>query len=160
MKPLQTLHTPRYSDYPELARIWEDAVRATHNFLPEGYIQLLREHVLGKYLDAVMLVCCKDGQGHILGFAGVANHRVDLLFVDPRFRGQGVGQRLLRHAVAELNAERLDVNEQNPQALGFYLHEGFEVIGRSETDGLGQPYPLLHMRLAPGHTHSSAKWRK
>jgi len=47
----------------------------------------------------------------------------------------------------ELNAERLDVNEQNPQALGFYLHEGFEVIGRSETDGLGQPYPLLHMKL-------------
>ncbi len=56
-------------------------------------------------------------------------------------------KRLLRYAINELNAEYLDVNEQNPKALGFYLHEGFEVIGRSETDGLGQPYPLLHMRL-------------
>ena len=46
-----------------------------------------------------------------------------------------------------LNADELDVNEQNPQALGFYLHEGFEVVGRSQTDGLGQPYPLLHLRL-------------
>ncbi|MNN83835.1 putative N-acetyltransferase YjaB [compost metagenome] len=50
-------------------------------------------------------------------------------------------------AIDELHAEQLDVNEQNAQALGFYLHQGFEVVGRSETDGMGQPYPLLHMRL-------------
>lgn len=148
MRPTLTLQTPRYSDYPELVAVWEASVRATHDFLPESYILVLRDHVLRKYLDAVMLVCCKDRQRHILGFAGVANGRVDMLFVAPEYRGQGVGQRLLRHAVAELNAERLDVNEQNPQALGFYLHEGFEVVGRSATDGLGQPYPLLHMRLA------------
>ncbi len=46
-----------------------------------------------------------------------------------------------------MNADELDVNEQNPQALGFYLKQGFEVIGRTEHDGMGQPYPLLHMRL-------------
>lgn len=151
-KPPLTLHTPRYTDYPELVRIWESSVRATHDFLPEAYIVLLRDHVLSRYLDAVMLVCGKDRNGRIQGFAGVANGRIDLLFVAPEQRGQGVGQRLLRHAVSELNAERLDVNEQNQQALGFYLHEGFEIIGRSETDGLGQPYPLLHMRRLPAAT--------
>ncbi|PYB69733.1 GNAT family N-acetyltransferase [Pseudomonas sp. LB-090624] len=146
MPALLTLQTPRLSDYSELVQVWEDSVRATHDFLPEGYIVLLREHVLRRYLDAVMLVCCKDRQ-RICGFAGVANGRVDMLFVAPAYRGQGVGKRLLRYAITELNAERLDVNEQNLQALGFYLHEGFEVIGRSATDGLGQPYPLLHMQL-------------
>lgn len=147
MAPTLTLQTPHLNDYPELARVWEASVRATHHFLPDHYILLLRDLVLGRYLDAVMLVCCKDSKRRILGFAGVANGRVDMLFVAPQHRGQGVGKRLLHHAVAELNAERLDVNEQNPQALGFYLHEGFEVYGRSATDGLGQPYPLLHMRL-------------
>jgi putative acetyltransferase len=24
---------------------------------------------------------------------------------------------------------------------------GFEIVGRSERDGMGKPYPLLHMRL-------------
>jgi len=143
-----TLQTPRYSDYSELVQIWEDSVRATHDFLPEAYILLLREQVLRRYLDAVMLICCKDRQ-RICGFAGVANGYVHMLFVAPDYRGKGVGKRLLRYAIDELNAERLDVNEQNPQALGFYLHEGFQVVGRSETDGLGQPYPLLHMRLIP-----------
>ncbi|RAS33074.1 MULTISPECIES: GNAT family N-acetyltransferase [unclassified Pseudomonas] len=143
-----TLQTPRYSDYGELVQLWEDSVRATHHFLPDAYILLLREQVLRRYLDAVMLICCRDRQ-RICGFAGVANGYVHMLFVAPDYRGKGVGRRLLRYAIEELNAECLDVNEQNPQALGFYLHEGFEVVGRSETDGLGQPYPLLHMRLIP-----------
>ena len=147
MVQVSTLQTPHLSDYPELTQVWEDSVRATHDFLPDAYIVLLREHVLRHYLDAVMLICSKDSQQRIQGFAGVSNRQVDMLFVAPACRGMGIGKRLLRYAIDELNAERLDVNEQNPQALGFYLHEGFEVVGRSQTDGLGQPYPLLHLRL-------------
>jgi putative acetyltransferase len=147
MRQPSPLQTPHLSDYPELVQVWEDSVRATHDFLPDSYILLLREHVLRRYLDAVMLVCSKDHKQRIQGFAGVANGRVDMLFIAPAWRGHGIGKRLLRYAINELNAESLDVNEQNPQALGFYLHEGFEIIGRSPTDGLGQPYPLLHMRL-------------
>ncbi len=42
------------------------------------------------------------------------------------------------------------MNEQNEQAVGFYLKMGSEVEGRSEHDGFGKPYPLLHLRLAAG----------
>lgn len=142
-----SVHTPRLSDYPELARVWEASVRATHDFLPDSYICLLRELLVSQYLDAVMLICCKDAKQRITGFAGVAAGRVEMLFIDPAVRGQGLGKCLLHYAIDELNAVQLDVNEQNPQALGFYLHLGFEVVGRSETDGMGQPYPLLHLRL-------------
>ncbi|KDO01641.2 MULTISPECIES: GNAT family N-acetyltransferase [Pseudomonas] len=147
MRRQMTVQTPSLSDYPELARVWEASVRATHDFLPDSYICLLRELLLTQYLDAVMLICCKDARQRIRGFAGVACGRVEMLFIDPEARGQGLGSRLLRVAIDELHAEQLDVNEQNAQALGFYLHQGFEVVGRSETDGMGQPYPLLHMRL-------------
>ncbi|MEB0141341.1 GNAT family N-acetyltransferase, partial [Undibacterium sp. CCC2.1] len=68
-------------------------------------------------------------------------------FIDPEYRGQGIGKLLLNHAIDHFHADRLDVNEQNHQARGFYLKLGFEVIGREELDGMGQPYPLLHMRL-------------
>lgn len=62
--------------------------------------------------------------------------------------GAARGWRRARHsAVKDLGARRLDVDEQNAQAVGFYLHYGFQVVGRSETDGMGEPFPLLHMRL-------------
>jgi putative acetyltransferase len=147
MREHSVIHTPNNSDYPELARIWEASVRATHDFLPESYIVLLKELLLTRYLDSVMLVCTKDSSQRITGFAGVAAGKVEMLFIDPLHRGQGLGRQLLRYAINCMNADELDVNEQNPQALGFYLKQGFEVIGRTEHDGLGQPYPLLHLRL-------------
>ncbi|CRM19269.1 MULTISPECIES: GNAT family N-acetyltransferase [Pseudomonas] len=147
MRQHSVIHTPKTSDYPALARIWEASVRATHDFLPDSYIVLLKELVLTRYLDAVMLICTKDSRQRITGFAGVAAGKVEMLFIDPQHRGQGLGRQLLGYAVEHMNAEELDVNEQNPQALGFYLKFGFEVIGRSAHDGLGQPYPLLHLRL-------------
>lgn len=148
MRHHSVIHTPRQSDYPELARIWEDSVRATHDFLPDSYILMLKNLVLNQYLDAVMLICSKDTQQRITGFAGVAGGKIEMLFIDPEHRGQGLGKLLLNHAIEHFHADKLDVNEQNPQALGFYLKLGFEVIGRSDIDGMGQPYPLLHMRLS------------
>jgi putative acetyltransferase len=147
MHQYSVIHTPKQSDYEELTRVWEASVRATHDFLPDSYIELLKDLVLTRYLDAVMLICTKDSRQRITGFAGVAAGKIEMLFIDPDHRGKGLGKQLLRYALEHLNADELDVNEQNPQALGFYFKQGFEVIGRSEHDGMGQPYPLLHMRL-------------
>lgn len=147
MRTHSVVRTPKQSDYPELTRVWEASVRATHGFLPDSYITLLRDLVQNQYLDAVMLICCKDQHQRITGFAGVAAGKVEMLFIDPQHRGRGIGKQLLHYAIEHLNADELDVNEQNAQAVGFYFKQGFEVIGRSEHDGMGQPYPLLHLRL-------------
>lgn len=68
-----------------------------------------------------------------------------MLFIDPAFRGQGIGRQLLDHVARP--RLKVDVNEQNPQAHGFYLHYGFEDISRSALDGEGRPFPVIHMRL-------------
>ena len=78
---------------------------------------------------------------------------MEALFVHPCCRHAGVGRRLTRHAVVELGATRVDVNEQNQQAVGFYRRLGFEIEGRSEVDGMGKPFPLLHLRR-----HNVAAW--
>jgi putative acetyltransferase len=41
----------------------------------------------------------------------------------------------------------VDVNEQNPQAIGFYEHIGFKKVARSPLDEQGKPYPLFHFAL-------------
>ncbi|WP_415842526.1 GNAT family N-acetyltransferase [Pseudomonas wadenswilerensis] len=133
--------------YPTLTAVWEASVRATHDFLPEGYVDQLRPLILNDYLPAVELRAWHDNQGQIRGFAGVSKGKLEMLFVDPQSRGQGVGKALLRQVISELAVREVDVNEQNPQAVGFYLKQGFEQVGRSARDGQGNPYPLLHLRL-------------
>lgn len=49
--------------------------------------------------------------------------------------------------IEEYGVKQLAVNEQNPQAKGFYEHLGFEVYKRTDKDEQGNPYPLLYMRF-------------
>ena len=103
--------------------------------------------MLNAYLPNLKVVIARDDAGVIHGFLGVDENRIEMLFVDDASRGKGVGKLLLKYAIAEFGVNEVDVNEQNPQGVGFYRHMGFEQVGRSELDGQGNPFPLLHMRL-------------
>ena len=135
------------SDYPEIVEVWESSVRATHHFLSEEDILYFKPLILNEYLDAVSLFCTKDAGGRITGFAGVADDRIEMLFVHADEFGRSFGKALLQHAISRFNARKVDVNEQNERAVEFYRHMGFEVISRSPLDSLGKPFPLLHMQL-------------
>ncbi|MDF8331233.1 acetyltransferase [Aeromonas salmonicida] len=134
-------------DHPTLISLWEASVRATHHFLPEAEIDVLKPLILEHYFAAVDLVCARDETG-IAGFCGVHDGNLEMLFLAPEARGRGIGRLLVAHAISRQGATRVDVNEQNAQALGFYQRMGFVVTGRSPLDGQGKPYPLLHMVLA------------
>ena len=134
-------------EYVEIVEVWEASVRATHDFLSEDDIQFFKPLILNEYLSAVELRCIKNDAGNILGFLGVAEGKIEMLFIHPDWRGQGIGKLLLNYAVNDMGATKLDVNEQNPLAVGFYEHLGFKVTCRSEVDGMGNPFPLLHMQL-------------
>jgi hypothetical protein len=66
---------------------------------------------------------------------------------------------------------KVDVNEQNEQAVKFYEQFGFQTISSSEPDGTtGKPHPMLHMErkiktysilvpVLPGHTASCIIWQ-
>ena len=135
-------------EYAEIVEVWEASVRATHDFLSEDDIQFFKPLILNEYLSAVELRCIKNDAGNILGFIGVAKGKIEMLFVHPDWRGQGIGKLLLNYAVNDVGATKVDVNEQNPLAVGFYEHLGFKVTGRSLVDGMGKPFPLLHMQLS------------
>ncbi len=133
------------SEYPQVIEVWEASVRATHHFLREEDIEYFKPLILNTYLDAVELRCVRNNQNRIIGFLGVADDNLEMLFIEPKHRGQKIGQHLLDYAIRELNVHKVDVNEQNLQAVGFYEKYGFQTVRRSELDASGKPYPTLHM---------------
>lgn len=132
-------------DYDTLLDVWVSAVEATHHFLSEEDYEFYKTHV-PVYFNHLDLYAYKDDQGKITAFIGISeDNMIDMLFVHNSVRSQGIGKILLNYAVEKLDARRVDVNEQNKQALDFYYHFGFEEIGRSEYDGEGKAYPILHL---------------
>jgi len=53
-------------------------------------------------------------------------------------------------AIDDLGGPHSEVNWQNPRAIGFYEHLGFQTFARSELDSSGHPFPILHMQLPSG----------
>ncbi|OXL84421.1 GNAT family acetyltransferase [Paenibacillus sp. SSG-1] len=135
-------------DHDYLVELWYRAVRETHTFLTEADIAFYRRIVDEQALKHVEVWVEKDDSGVPLGFIGLDGSMVEMLFVDPDRHGQGIGTRLLRYA-EQLKGSRLrvDVNEQNDGAYAFYQRYGFVRTGRSELDGSGRPFPLLHLEL-------------
>jgi putative acetyltransferase len=143
---IQPIHKLLPTDFAEVTDVWEASVRATHDFLREEDIQKMKPLVRDEYLFLVTLFGIRDASGRVVGFLGVAGTKIEMLFIHPVARGRGIGKQLLSYATGQLGADEVDVNEQNGQAVGFYLHAGFKVAGRSEVDGQGQPFPLLHLK--------------
>ena len=139
-----TERTPELVD--QLTRVWERSVRATHAFLSEGEIAEIRPFV-PQALAGVETLVVAEKDDEPVGFMGVESGRLEMLFLDPDVRGQGLGRQLLAHGIERLGVTELTVNEQNPQAVGFYEHMGFSTYRRTDLDEEGRPYPLLYMRL-------------
>lgn len=130
-----------------LVDVWERSVRATHDFLLPGEVERLRA-VVPDALEGVPRLLVAEAAGTPVGFLGADGDFVEMLFVDPGWRGRGVGRVLMSRATEALGAREVSVNEQNPQAVGFYEHLGFSAFRRTPVDDDGRPYPLLYMRLA------------
>ena len=137
-----------YQDHyrAQILAIWEQSVRATHHFLNPSDFDEIKEFVDSMDFNDLQIFCLVR-ENHVLGFIGVLNRKIEMLFMDPKYFGRGLGQKLLRFAIRELGADTLDVNEQNPKALQFYQKSGFEIIERTDKDDQGRNYPLLRMKL-------------
>jgi len=144
---MYTLSTATEQDHPMLLTIWEASVRATHHFLQEDDILFFKTLIQENNLFSQVRLTIAKEDDRILGFMGVSDDNLEMLFLHPGVRGKGIGKLLVRHAIDKLGITRVDVNEQNEDTVGFYEHFGFGTVSRSELDGTGKPYPILHMQL-------------
>lgn len=135
---------------PELLRqlleIWESSVRVTHLFLSDGEIENIKQYVPQALKSVPNLIIAENQNGRPIGFMGIAEQKLEMLFIADSERGKGVGKRLLQYGIDNYSVNELAVNEQNPLAKGFYKHMGFKVSKRTDIDEQGAPYSLLYMK--------------
>ena len=139
-----SIRRSRHDEGKKLIAIWCRSVDATHGFLSKAYRAELEELVSSFLPEAPLWVAVTE-KDEPVAFMLLTGEHMDALFVDPAVRGCGVGKLLIKHALTLAPRLTTNVNEQNEQAVGFYKKMGFKVTGRSETDDLGKPYPLLNL---------------
>lgn len=137
---------PFRDDYrDQLLSVWEKSVLATHDFLHPEDFESIKALVHTIDFNHFEVYCLLENQ-QVIGFIGVAEAKVEMLFLLPDFIGKGLGRYLMNFAIVELGANKVDVNEQNLNAVKFYEKLGFQTYERSEKDDQGNEYPILRMK--------------
>ena len=75
-----------------LLKIWEQSVRATHFFLSDAEIKVIRAYVPQALKSVEHLIVAEAEQP--IAFMGAQNGRLEMLFITPEERGKGIGKRL------------------------------------------------------------------
>jgi putative acetyltransferase len=131
----------------KMLQVWEASVRATHHFLDPEDIDFYKSIVDKIDFSQFTVYLILSDEDEVLGFLGVADKKLEMLFVKPECIGKGIGRTLTMLAIEDLNVTEVDVNEGNVNAVIFYESFGFEVYDRTPIDDTGKPYPILKMRL-------------
>ncbi len=154
MESSLTLRTIRHDEYPALRRALYLAVFQPPDAPPldESILQLpaLRRYISGygrlgdmglfavNGVDVVGAAWCRLFPASEPGYGFVDEQTPELtISVEPDWRGQGVGQRLLRALIERLQNEgyaqaSLSVSRDNP-AADWYRRLGFETVSEDET---------------------------
>lgn len=149
MSQLKSLEHRKKDDINHLLKIWEFSVMKTHDFLTKKDLEALKPEVNHVLLEVENLICYYDEDGIAKGFMGIQEQKIEMLFIEENAMGQGIGRKLINYALQIFDIKYVDVNEQNIKGIGFYEHLGFQVKNRSETDGQGNPFPILHLEYMP-----------
>lgn len=140
------IRTPQLLE--RLLNVWEDSVRATHHFLSDAEVNQIKKYVPQALNRVEHLIIAEIEFDKVVAFMGTENSRLEMLFLSPEESGKGIGKQLLQYGIQNYGICEVTVNEQNPQAVGFYEYMGFETYKRTDLDEEGNPYPLLYMKWA------------
>ncbi len=137
---VERLASPAAHELDALTDLWERSVRATHDFLAPEDIPFFRRMVRQEALPAAEIYVIRDSGNGFAAFAGIGAGKLEMLFVAPFARGKGLGRELVEHVAVHCGVRRVDVNEQNAQAAGFYARMGFRVVSRDGPVGPSLPH--------------------
>ena len=121
-------------------------MKAAHLFLSENEIGNIKQYIPQAINGVPALVIAENENGKPVGFMGIADKMLEMIFISNESREQGMGKKLLEYGIENYSINKLAVNEQNHLAKGFHEHMGFKVYKRTELDEQRNPYPLLYMK--------------
>ena len=105
-----------------LLNIWESSVKATHLFLSDDEIKNIKQYVPRAILEIPILVVAKNETGNPIGFMGISDKSLEMLFIEDKSRGFGIGKMLLNYGMENYSVNNLTVNEQNPPSHRDFMN--------------------------------------
>lgn len=87
----------------QLLVVWEESVIATHLFLSNSEIENIKKYIPQKLNSVANLIIVKNDKNFPIGFMGIEDGYVEMLFITPEERGKGLGKSLIQRGMVNYN---------------------------------------------------------
>ena len=108
--------------------IWLESNLDSHKFIDESYWISNFNNVKLLIPKADVYLIYKNN--NILGFTGVMDNYIAGIFIDKKYRNEGLGTLLINKLKTNYNLLILDVYKENINAYNFYMKKNFSVIDK------------------------------
>lgn len=129
----------RSADIPQIKKIYtgsneKNGLAVSSGHFSKDSLQYINE-TLHKCENTVF-----EENGRVLGIISVSSDFIEGLFVDPKHWNRGIGSALLKSVLGKRVYLRLQVYENNINAVRFYQKHGFTITGGGICQMTGLPY--------------------
>jgi putative acetyltransferase len=140
MAPTVDVRLAREADLDALTDLWEASARGSHTFMKSDDFDQLRPYMRDALLPS-MDVWIAELEHEPVGFIGVREQHVELLYIERDHQHCGIGTLLLEH----VHATSVEVYRDNAVGVSFYRRSGFAQTAVHEYDAIGRPYPMVEL---------------
>ncbi len=81
----------------QLLGVWESSVKATHLFLSENEIEDIKKYIPQALSEIPHLIIVENENQVPMGFMGIIEQHLEMLFISDKERGKGLGKKLLQY---------------------------------------------------------------
>ena len=122
----------------QLTHVWEQSVKATHLFLSAAEIAEIKPYLPKVLLEIPGLIIAENEDGFPVGFMGIENRKLEMLFISPAERGKGIGTEAIKFVASYFKDWKqftLITPIDKKENIKFYTEKcGFKIIS-TEMDG-------------------------
>ena len=114
------------NDLERIMQIWLDTNISVHKYIPQEYWTSNAKYVKEAIQEAEVYVY--EDNKEIIGFIGINKGHIEGIFVEEKYRNQGIGKELIAYCKNKYNKLTLEVYKKNTKAINFYEREQFKPI--------------------------------
>lgn len=109
----------------EILGVYEKSIEHLNGVMPKESMEEIKNNTEKMIKNIENLIIVKNDEENIIGFMGCENENLEMLYLHPDYKKQGIGKELINIAINNHNVNKAHIVKINTDGIDFCRHMGF-----------------------------------
>ncbi|MCQ2910582.1 MAG: GNAT family N-acetyltransferase [Clostridia bacterium] len=109
----------------EILGVYEKSIEHLNGVMPKESMEEIKSNTEKMIKNIENLIIVKNDEENIIGFMGCENENLEMLYLHPDYKNQGIGKELINIAINNHNVNKAHIVKINTDGIDFCRHMGF-----------------------------------